>query len=102
MSAIAIPSISSGYAAVPRRDLPMATTAMNIVQRLGGPTLTTLCATFLGWRLAEIPMGGSMGYAFSAAFTLLRALHALALAATLRPPRLMATAEAEAGAPGRR
>jgi hypothetical protein len=32
----------------------MATTSLNIVQRLGGPTLTTLCATFLGWRLAAV------------------------------------------------
>ncbi len=55
VSAIGIPSITSGYASVARQDLPMATTAMNIVQRLGGPTLTTLCATFLGWRLAAAP-----------------------------------------------
>ena len=47
VSAIGIPAITSGYGSVARRDLPMATTAMNIVQRLGGPTLTTLCATFL-------------------------------------------------------
>ena len=52
VSAIGIPSITSGYASVARHDLPMATTAMNIVQRLGGPTLTTLCAAFLAWRLA--------------------------------------------------
>ncbi len=58
LSAIGIPSITSGYAAVARQDLPMATTAMNIVQRLGGPTLTTLCATFHGWRLsATSPCG---------------------------------------------
>ena len=54
VSAIGIPSITSGYASVARRDLPMATTAMNIVQRIGGPTLTTLCAVFLGWRLFRL------------------------------------------------
>jgi MFS family permease len=51
LSAVGIPSISAAYASVQKRDLPMATTSLNIVQRLGGPTMTTLCATFLGWRL---------------------------------------------------
>jgi MFS family permease len=47
LSAVGIPSISAAYASVQKRDLPMATTSLNIVQRLGGPTMTTLCATFL-------------------------------------------------------
>ena len=51
LSAVGIPSISAAYASVKKQDLPMATTSLNIVQRLGGPTMTTLCATFLGWRL---------------------------------------------------
>ncbi|HEX3651892.1 MAG TPA: DHA2 family efflux MFS transporter permease subunit [Rhizomicrobium sp.] len=89
LSAIGIPSITSGYASVPGRDLPMATTAMNIVQRLGGPTLTTLCATFLAWRLSVAPSAVSTSGAFTAAFALLCALHALLLLATLRLPRLM-------------
>ncbi|MEI9989970.1 MAG: DHA2 family efflux MFS transporter permease subunit [Rhizomicrobium sp.] len=84
LSTIGIPSITSGYASVARRDLPMATTAMNIVQRLGGPTLTTLCAVFLGWRLSAT--AGSMPGAFIAAFGLLCALHALLFLATLRLP----------------
>jgi EmrB/QacA subfamily drug resistance transporter len=85
LSAIGLPSITSGYAAVARQDLPMATAAMNIVQRLGGPTLTTLCATFLGWRLAA-QGHGAMGPAFTAAFALLCALHALLFVAALRLP----------------
>jgi hypothetical protein len=47
LSAAGIPSISAAYASVKKRDLPMATTSLNIVQRLGGPTMTTLCAIFL-------------------------------------------------------
>ncbi|MDB6060863.1 MAG: drug resistance transporter, EmrB/QacA subfamily [Verrucomicrobiaceae bacterium] len=86
VSAISIPAITSGYAAVARKDLPMATTAMNIVQRLGGPTLTTLCATFLGWRLAAVPAPTATASAFVAAFSLLCALHALLFLATLRLP----------------
>jgi len=86
VSAIGIPSISSGYASVARQDLPMATTAMNIVQRLGGPTMTTLCATFLGWRLSATAGLGSTAGAFMAAFGLLCALHAVLFLATLRLP----------------
>jgi MFS family permease len=85
--AIGLPSLSAAYAAVPRQDLPMATTTLNVVQRLGGPTLTTLCATFLGWRLSLLPAGSaSSSGPFAAAFLLLCALHALALAAALRLP----------------
>jgi MFS family permease len=88
-SAIGIPSITSGYASVARQDLPMATTAMNIVQRLGGPTLTTLCATFLAWRLSAAPETGATSGPFTAAFGLLCALHALLFLATLRLPWLV-------------
>ena len=86
VSAIGIPSITSGYASVARQDLPMATTAMNIVQRLGGPTLTTLCATFLGWRLSATAVFASTSGAFTAAFGLLCALHLVLFLATLRLP----------------
>jgi EmrB/QacA subfamily drug resistance transporter len=89
VSAIGVPSITSGYASVTRRDLPMATTAMNIVQRLGGPTLTTLCATFLGWRLSAASELASTSGAFIAAFGLLCTLHALLFLATLRLPWLV-------------
>ncbi|CAP54292.1 DHA2 family efflux MFS transporter permease subunit [Gluconacetobacter diazotrophicus] len=87
ISAIGIPSMTSGYAAVARRDLPMATTAMNIVQRLGGPMLTTLCATFLGWRLSATAGAATVPGAFAASFGLLCILHALLVLAALRLPR---------------
>jgi EmrB/QacA subfamily drug resistance transporter len=86
LSAVGIPSISAAYASVRKRDLPMATTSLNIVQRLGGPTLTTLCATFLGWRLAIVQSSASLSSAFTAAFLLLCGLHALLFAAALRLP----------------
>ncbi len=85
VSAIGVPSITSGYASVARQDLPMATTAMNIMQRLGGPASTTLCAAFLGWRLSA--RSGPASGAYAAAFCLLCALHALLFLATLRLPR---------------
>ncbi len=67
----------------------MAMTAMNIVQRLGGPTLTTFCAIFLGWRLAATPDTATTSSAFVAVFGLLCALHVLLFLATLRLPWLI-------------
>jgi EmrB/QacA subfamily drug resistance transporter len=86
LSAVGIPSISAAYASVRKQDLPMATTSLNIVQRLGGPTLTTLCATFLGWRLGMAQSGAGLSGAFTAAFVLLCGLQALLFAAALRLP----------------
>jgi hypothetical protein len=64
----------------------MATTALNVVQRLGGPTLTTLCATFLAWRLRPANDSAGLPGAFTAAFALLCALHAVLFVAALRLP----------------
>src|SRR6204780_2149585 len=86
LSAVGIPSISAAYASVKRRDLPMATTSLNIVQRLGGPTMTTLCATFLGWSLRSGHSHLSLSSAFVVPFILLCGLHALLFAAALRLP----------------
>ena len=42
--AIGIPTISAAYASVPKEKLSLATTAVNIVQRLGGPMATIAIA----------------------------------------------------------
>ena len=83
---VGIPSMSAAYASVKRHDLPMASTSLNIVQRLGGPTLTTLCATYLGYRLSlpGLPAGDLAPY--QAAFLLLFLLHAGCTLAALRLP----------------
>jgi MFS family permease len=86
LSAVGMPSIASAYASVKREQLPMATTALNIIQRLGGPTLTTLCATFLGWRLAAAHVHETQLSPFTAAFLLLCVLHVLLFAAAMRLP----------------
>jgi EmrB/QacA subfamily drug resistance transporter len=82
--AVGIPSITAAYASVPKRELPMATTSLNIVQRLGGPTLTTVCATFLAWRMRL--SGGASAKAFVAGFALLCGLQALVLLSALQLP----------------
>jgi EmrB/QacA subfamily drug resistance transporter len=85
ISAVGLPSISAAYAAVPKEQLPMATTSLNIAQRLGGPTLTTLCATFLGWQLA-IHSPANVTVAFTISFALLGSLHAALIVAAMRLP----------------
>jgi EmrB/QacA subfamily drug resistance transporter len=89
LSAVGIPSIAAAYASVKKRDLPMATTSLNIVQRLGGPTMTTLCATFLAWRLSAAPSPAVTSDAFAEAFGLLCFLHLLLFLAALRLPWLV-------------
>jgi hypothetical protein len=86
LSAVGIPSITSAYASVEKEHLPMATTSLNIVQRLGGPTLTTLCATFLGWRLGMAQQATGISRAFTATFVLLNLIHMLLLVAAVRLP----------------
>jgi EmrB/QacA subfamily drug resistance transporter len=94
LSYIGIPSISAAYSTVKREDLPMATTSLNIVMRMGGPTLTTLCATFLGWRLAAhtatVPAS-----AYAEAFVLLCAFHLLLFGAAMRLPKRVEMAVGE-------
>jgi MFS family permease len=85
-SAIGIPSISAAYASVARQQLAMATTTLNLAQRLGGPILTTLCAVFLQWRLGAADGVSSLLGPFAMAFLLLSLLHAFVLAASLRLP----------------
>lgn len=85
--AVGLPAISVAYASVERQNLPMATTTLNVIQRLGGPTLTTLCAVFLGWML-DAHVGHSDANAWALAFLLLAALHGLTvLASVALPPK---------------
>jgi EmrB/QacA subfamily drug resistance transporter len=83
MSCIGIPSISAAYASVKRQDLPMATTTLNLVMRMGGPTLTTICATFLGWRLAA-QTAAPASSAFGDTFALLCGFQLVLIAAASR------------------
>jgi EmrB/QacA subfamily drug resistance transporter len=91
-STVGVPSMSAAYASVDKQDLPMATTSMNIVQRLGGPTWTTLCTLLLAWQLrAQMQVQGHvaagwMPGAYACAFAMLCALHVLTFAAAVRLP----------------
>ena len=85
LSAIGVPSVSAAYAAVARDDLPMASTAINVIQRLGGPALTTVMSAFLAWRSATIPWGTSHSI-YVEAFLLLAAFHMAMVVMALQLP----------------
>ena len=86
LGSINIPSISAAYASVAKKDLPMATTAINIVQRLGGPVMTTLVAIFLEWKLVPDRSSVMVMKPFAAAFWLLSGIHGLAFLSAMRLP----------------
>jgi EmrB/QacA subfamily drug resistance transporter len=84
--AIGIPVVSAAYSSIPRERLPIATTAANIVQRLGGPFATTVLAIVLA-RGAAVTGPRS----FTVAFVVLVGLQLVALAgASLLPAILSA------------
>lgn len=86
LGAVGVPSMTAAYVSVKKEDLAAATTSLNIVQRLGGPTLTTVCATFLAWRM-NTPNGSvNLHGAFVTAFGLLCTLHVFAFLSALMLP----------------
>lgn len=82
--ATGIPSVTAAYASVPKAALSLATTAINIVQRLGGPILTTVMAVItsraLGSSTAAHPG------AFQIPFLSLIVLQLLVLTSALQLP----------------
>jgi MFS family permease len=92
MSSISIPSISAAYSSIPKAAVPVATTALNIVQRIGGPVATTIIAIFLHRKVAtQISTGnlftaGPEAATFTATLWLLCAWNALIFLAALRLP----------------
>lgn len=60
--ATGIPSISAAYASVPKEKLSFATTATNIVQRLGGPIMTTALAIVMSLTAKFSPAQGSRAF----------------------------------------
>lgn len=90
MSAVGLPSMTAAYASVPRSVLPMATTSLNIVQRLGGPVVTTLCASVLAWHQGPQGAGSVISGAWGWAFLLLCGVHAFAVLISARLPRSLA------------
>jgi EmrB/QacA subfamily drug resistance transporter len=82
--AIGIPSVSAAYASVPKEKLAGATTAINIVQRLGGPLATTVTAIVMSLSAGHLPAPAPRSFVI--AFLLLTGLHAIAVAVATRLP----------------
>ena len=78
-----IPSIAAAYASVPRKKLGLATMAMNIVQRFGGPTITTVIAITVS---LSANVTSASAHAFLIPFATLIMLQLLVLAAASRLP----------------
>jgi predicted MFS family arabinose efflux permease len=78
LGATNIPVISAAYASVPRETLSLAAMTVNIVQRLGGPTITTAIAIATSLS-AEAAVASSRS--FLVPFVSLVAVQLLALAA---------------------
>jgi EmrB/QacA subfamily drug resistance transporter len=83
---VGLPSMTAAYSSVSRQKLPAATTSLNIVQRLGGPTMTTLCASLLAWRLGSHVAVPAVSSAYAWAFLLLCSLHGFVFLAAMRLP----------------
>jgi MFS family permease len=82
--AAGIPTIAAAYSSVPKAKLGLATTAINIVQRLGGPIATTVIAITVSLSAASLPV--SSPRAFLIPFVALIALQLLVLGSASRLP----------------
>jgi EmrB/QacA subfamily drug resistance transporter len=89
LASISIPSMSAAYATIPREELPMATTAINVLQRFGGPMLTTIVSIFLASKLTTVSPASDFNQGFAGAFWFLFAFHALCLVFTLGLPTFL-------------
>jgi EmrB/QacA subfamily drug resistance transporter len=78
-----IPSIAAAYASVPREKLSPATMAMNVVQRFGGPTITTVIAITVS---LSANVSSASAHVFLVPFAMLIVLQLLVLAAASRLP----------------
>jgi EmrB/QacA subfamily drug resistance transporter len=88
LGAINIPSMSAAYSSVTKAELPMATTTLNIVQRLGGPILTTLVTMLLESHFNHSPRFAAKP--FMLAFVLLSAVQFSLVVAAWRLPMWIA------------
>jgi EmrB/QacA subfamily drug resistance transporter len=81
--ATGVPTIAAAYASVAKEKLGLATTAMNIVQRLGGPLATTITALVVSVSVDHAPADA---HAFMIPFVVLIGLQTLVLGSASQLP----------------
>jgi EmrB/QacA subfamily drug resistance transporter len=81
LGATSTPALSAAYKYLTRDEIPNATTAINIVQRLGAPLGTATMAMMLQRFSAATAPGASLAGAFARTFAVSAGLSALALLA---------------------
>lgn len=74
MGASTNPALSAVYRRLPKSEVANATTALNVVQRIGAPLGTSMMAVVLQWRAVASP---SLAQAFGQTFTACAVLSAL-------------------------
>lgn len=85
--AIGIPTIAAAYASVSKNKLSLATTAINIVQRLGGPIATTVIALLASATITATPVvGASASKSFLIPFLALILIQVLGLISVSQMP----------------
>ncbi len=85
--AIGVPAVTAGYASIPKEKLALATTAANIVQRLGGPIATTIMTIVISLSTTYFQASGQR--AFMITFVALIGFQLLVLcSASFLPVRL--------------
>lgn len=83
--ATGIPSLAAAYASVPKDRLGFATTSMNIVQRLGGPILTTALSVVVSFSMhAE---AASKAHSFEIPFLALLLFQLVVLGSAIQLPK---------------
>ena len=85
--AIGIPSLAAAYSSLRKHNLAVGTTAINIVQRLGGPIATTAMAIAISLSAIYFPVSGPR--AFTIPFVAFIGLHLLVLGSASRLPVLV-------------
>jgi len=83
--ATGIPSLAAAYASVPKESLSLATTAINIVQRVGAPIMTTAIAIVVA--LSQAGRSGAEPQAFFIPFIALIVCQLFVLGSASRLPK---------------
>ena len=94
---INIPSMAAAYASVPKERFAVANTAINIVQRLGGPLATTAMALAMAAAAPLFPSSGPRSFLF--AFAVMIGLQLIAVVSASRLPRLIHREDAKDSMP---